>query len=81
MTLTLIFSDLGDLVLVKVKGIFYRGRVFELIENNLNSQLGIFFVDYGSITMVHCKDIFQWHPLWDTTPGEIILIVFFFKFD
>ena len=77
MTFTLIFSDLGDLVLVKVKGTFYRGRVLELIEDNLNSQLGIFFVDNGSTAMVYCKDIFQWHSLWDTTPGEIMFIVFF----
>ncbi|XP_055305143.1 uncharacterized protein LOC129569919 [Sitodiplosis mosellana] len=60
--------DLHDLVLVKVKGAFYRGKVIELFEDN--TQLAIFFVDYGSVTMVHCKDVFQWHPLWDTTPAQ-----------
>lgn len=60
-----IFLDLQDLVLVKVKDTFYRGKVIEVFED----RSAVFFVDYGSVTLVHFKDIFFWHPRWDTTPG------------
>lgn len=60
-----IFLDLQDLVLVKVKDTFYRGKVIEVFED----RSAVFFVDYGSVTLVHFKDIFFWHPGWDTTPG------------
>lgn len=64
----MLILDLQELVLVKVKGIFYRGKVLE----NLEDQLAIFFVDYGSVSLVPCRDVFKWHPRWDTTPGELI---------
>lgn len=60
---------------MKVKGTFYRGKVINVFEDKLT----IFFVDYGSVLSVHSKDIFQWDPRWDTTPGEMIIAFNFRK--
>lgn len=60
-------------MLVKVKDTFYRGKVIDVFED----RSSILFVDYGSVTLVHFKDIFKWHPRWDTTPGEMIVALNF----
>lgn len=56
-----------ELVLIRRKDIFYRGKVLD----NFEDHCVIFFIDYGYTENVYTKDIFEWHPRWTIIPGRL----------
>lgn len=60
------FPENLELVIFKHKNYFYRGRV-----EGVDSQgVMITFIDYGYMTIVDPDSVYEWHPRWNTIPGN-----------